>query len=331
MMFEKAAQSFFANIKNKMDRANIAFPDHWAFDHICYRVDTSENYLKKKIEFADQGTLLIESEVAGRPISTFKLNKPLVFLGRKIDLLELPAPKQGQSIKQGFEHFEVVCDQSFEKLVQQFPQAQFNTKGANKDFNAELQIQIDDLAIKFHHQSLESVVNLEKNTRVWEALKSSGVLKDCKKFTPLVAGTFPLGVETTTSDLDIVMFHTDLKEIQSELSQLYSSYREFETYLARKNNRDYGVVRFTFAEVPFEIYFEQTPSLQQRGFVHFQIEERLLKLGGPPFKQKVQKMRSQGLKTEPAFIQALGIVCENPYLKLLELHSWSERQLEELF
>ena len=52
--------------------------EKYPLDHICYRVETMDEYREKKIALESFGTLLIESMVNGRLISTFKLLNLLV-------------------------------------------------------------------------------------------------------------------------------------------------------------------------------------------------------------------------------------------------------------
>ena len=66
----------------------------YELDHMCWRVETEEQYEEYKEELSKMGELLVESEVKGRMISVYKLDKPLVYGERVIDVIELPAPKE---------------------------------------------------------------------------------------------------------------------------------------------------------------------------------------------------------------------------------------------
>jgi hypothetical protein len=50
------------------------------------------------------------------------------------------------------------------------------------------------------------------------------------------------------------------------------------------------------------------------------IESRILKEKGIDFKEKIIKLKSSGIKTEPAFAKLLGLN-GNPYVELLKLYS----------
>lgn len=136
--------------------------DRYFMDHICYRVDSDENYRLKREELRHHGELLIESMVNGRLISTFKLNDPIVFKERKIELLELPAPKSGHSYRPGLEHVEFVTKEPLQKIVDRYPQYAFEVFGIHKKINADITLKLGDYCIRFHNQALEDVIKLEK-------------------------------------------------------------------------------------------------------------------------------------------------------------------------
>lgn len=135
---------------------------HWFIDHLCYRTVDEVNYQEMKKIFSTFGELLIESDVNGRLISTFKLHRPILFKGWTIPLVEVPAPKAGKKTIEGLEHFEVVCDVSFEEIKKRFSKCKMDEKGLSKKLNPELEVEFGDFAIKFHHQSLEVVIEIEK-------------------------------------------------------------------------------------------------------------------------------------------------------------------------
>jgi predicted metalloenzyme YecM len=139
---------------------------HWEMDHICYRVETLDRYEALKKQIGSIGHLLIESEIGGRAIATFKLNQAFTYKNRSIDCLELPAPKTGSFYKEGFEHVEFVIDQNFENFIQQYPNLNFITKDLKKAINKGVTLKETDFSIKFHHQSLEKVIELEKEIGV---------------------------------------------------------------------------------------------------------------------------------------------------------------------
>ncbi|MEM8527489.1 MAG: VOC family protein [Bacteroidota bacterium] len=131
-------------------------------DHICYRVETTERYEALKEELLEIGELLVESEVGGRSIATFRLHEALIFEDRKIEILELPAPKPNNHYREGFEHIEFVISEDFETFMNRYAHCEFDTKGMKKVINPEIRLSFGERSVKFHHQSLEEVIAFEK-------------------------------------------------------------------------------------------------------------------------------------------------------------------------
>jgi predicted metalloenzyme YecM len=136
--------------------------EKYEMDHICYRVTSMEEYKKKKAALLPLGELLVESMVNGRLISTFKLHEPIVYKNRKVYLVELPAPKSSHSYKAGLEHVEYVCKEPLQKIIEKYPQYSFEAFGIHKKINADITLKLGEYCIRFHQQSLEDVIKLEK-------------------------------------------------------------------------------------------------------------------------------------------------------------------------
>ncbi len=325
--FNIAAQDFLQRVFNKLDAQNIQLDKHWFIDHLCYRVSSLENYNSFKKQFASFAELLIESDVNGRPIATYKFAEPICFRDWSIQVVELPAPKPGKITIEGFEHFEVVADIGFDEIKTRYPKAAFSESGLKKDFNPELEISLDELAIKFHPLSLESVIRLEKNEAVYAAVKSAGVLKSLKEHQPLLVGTFPLGIDVSGSDVDVLINVPDLTAAETLFKKHFSGFENFKT----ETHAQYSAVTasFDFQGVPFEVFAQVKDSAKQSGNLHFLAEERLLHVGGASLGDKVLALRKAGDKTEPAFAKALGL-SGNPYDELLRLQKLSESELRQL-
>jgi predicted metalloenzyme YecM len=136
---------------------------NYELDHICYRVETITRYNELKLFLSNFGSLLTETEIGGRLISTFKLTSPILFENRKIYCLELPSPKFGSRYKEGFEHIEFVISESFEKFMNKYSRINFNTRALSKSINKDISIKYIDCSIKFHHNTLEYVIKYEQN------------------------------------------------------------------------------------------------------------------------------------------------------------------------
>lgn len=328
--FYQLANKFLSDLFHDMAKNVLVLSSHWDIDHICFRSDSNETYETLKKSFLTFSDLLVESEVNGRIISTFKLNKPLFLSGWRIDLVELPAPKKNKITLQGFEHIEIVCDLPFEELKKKYGHLNIEEKGLLKSFNQELEICFGERNLKFHHCSLESVINIEKNLPVWKALQESKILELFKSNNPLVAGTFPLGLESQDSDLDIVMGSDDLKRIEKDLEHHFSHCESFHTIHQFVDGLDTLICNFVFNTIPFEVFVQDRNSVKQTAYRHYLIEERLLKLGGASFKEEILRERVLGIKTEPAFAKVLKLNGD-AYSELLDLQLKTNIELGELF
>lgn len=308
---------------------NFTLEEHWHIDHLCYRTSTQENYLSTKRRFEQFSRLLIESEVNGRFISTFKLPTPIIFNDWAIDLIEVPAPKVGKITIDGFEHFEVVCDLTFDEIKSRYAQCQFDESGLSKDFNQELEISFNGFAVKFHHISLESVINIEANPSVFSALKNSNTLKILKPFMPLMAGTFPLNINVAGSDIDILVSADDVSVLKQVLKEKFCGFDNYKCNEIIVKGEPTVLISFSYQGIDFEIFGQKIPSIRQQGYLHFLIEERLLKTGGNLFAQKVKEARTRGLKTEPAFAKVLELGGD-PFEELLLIQKWKNSALKSL-
>lgn len=150
-------QVFLSDLFSKIDDIDLDV-SRYELDHICYRVASMEEYSAKKAELLNFGTLLIESMVNGRLISTFKFHEPIEFRERKIFLIELPSPKPGHSYKSGLEHVEFVTKDPLQKIVERYPQYSFEVFGIHKKINADITLKLGEYCIRFHNQSLEQVI-----------------------------------------------------------------------------------------------------------------------------------------------------------------------------
>jgi hypothetical protein len=223
-----------------------------------------------------------------------------------------------------------VVDQPFYEIKSSLGHCHFDEGGLAKSMNQELEIELENCAIKFHHLSLKSVINLESQSKIHQAIHQSKVLELLKTYRPLVAGTFPLDLQTEDSDLDILLTCQNLTELPNLFKTHFGQMEQFECQQMMVDGQPTVVASFRFQGIPFELFAQNQESVRQRGYLHFQIEERLMKLGGLGLKTKLQEARIKGLKTEPAFAQVLGLPGD-PYAALLRLQTRSENDLRLLF
>lgn len=159
------------------------------------------------------------------------------------------------------------------------------------------------------------------------ALQRTDVMALLAPYDPHVAGTPPLGLDLTDSDIDIVCEVRDFDAFATLLTEHFGDRPDFAVHA--RPDLDAMIVRFRAWDWPFEIFGQALPVAQQHGWRHFCVERRLLDLGGPALAQAIMALRHRGLKTEPAFATLLGLT-GNPYAALLELEGQDDAALRAL-
>jgi uncharacterized protein len=136
-------------------------PSSYFLDHCCFRCETIEEYTQISQSLHLVSTLLVESDIGGRPIATFKLNDSIKVANRIIDVIELASPKQGSYYPSGLEHVEFVIDCSLAEFEGRYRNLKWNKSGFNKKLNPDLRLDFDGFSVKFHTDSLENVIRQE--------------------------------------------------------------------------------------------------------------------------------------------------------------------------
>ncbi|WP_454630923.1 DUF4269 domain-containing protein [Bradyrhizobium cenepequi] len=157
------------------------------------------------------------------------------------------------------------------------------------------------------------------------AISSSGMLEVLGAFDPRVVGTLPLGLSVPGSDIDVICHALDPTAFAQAIWKQYQSCDGFLLYQWLSSTRPV-VARFEWGGWPFEVFGDPRPVKQPHGWLHFEIEKRLLDLDDGRLRKAVLLQRSLGIKTEPAFAAVLGIAGD-PYRGLLELASETDMQL----
>ncbi|KAL7496221.1 hypothetical protein ACHAWT_009974 [Skeletonema menzelii] len=158
-------------------------------DHVCYRTESIQQYteLVKALqcsEASDSFILLVESEIGGRPISTFKLLQPIEIDSgnslHRIDVVEIPSPKEGSPYDAGLEHIEFVIGDgkhnspindevhatALDAWMRRYPCVAWNTKACHKECNPDVSFKMElcdygKVSVKFHLMPLEAVIKFE--------------------------------------------------------------------------------------------------------------------------------------------------------------------------
>ncbi|WP_054751959.1 DUF4269 domain-containing protein [Piscibacillus salipiscarius] len=136
------------------------------------------------------------------------------------------------------------------------------------------------------------------------------------EYKPELCGTIPLGIDVSTSDLDIIMEVKDLTSFEDKIKLLYSDQPYFK--INRKIIRGKHVVKanFVYKGFEFELFGQDVPVHEQYAYLHMVIEKKIL-LKNPELKPKMISLKQRGYKTEPAFCKVLGIAGD-PYEALIQ-------------
>ncbi|WP_434036273.1 DUF4269 domain-containing protein [Formosa sp. 4Alg 33] len=152
----------------------------------------------------------------------------------------------------------------------------------------------------------------------YSEIKKLNIFEKLKKYNPILTGTIPIEIDIPESDLDIICECQNHSEFRTYLLAQFSDKKDFKVYSIKQNGIDSTIAAFKTDHFLFEIFGQNIPTEKQNAYRHMIIENRILKEKGSEFKQRIKKLKSTGIKTEPAFAKLLGLE-GNPYTELLKL------------
>ncbi len=159
------------------------------------------------------------------------------------------------------------------------------------------------------------------------AIRNARLLAVLASFDPHVVGRPPLGLDLPASDIDVLCHAPDPISFTSALWRAYADRRHFSIRQWIDRTRPV-IASFEADGWRFELFGATRPVHQQDGWRHFDVERRLLRLGGAAFRRRVMDHRAQGLKTEPAFAAVLGLEGD-PYLAMSALAGQPDASLAQ--
>ncbi|MGD1951490.1 MAG: DUF4269 domain-containing protein [Leptolyngbyaceae cyanobacterium] len=161
-----------------------------------------------------------------------------------------------------------------------------------------------------------------------QVVQTLSLLTILREFDPVIIGTPPLGIELETSDIDIACSANNLARFRTIMLTKFSKFDCFQCYDSIWQNQNSVIVQFHAYNWDIELFCQTIPTNQQWGVRHFNIEQRLLNIE-PRLRSVVLRLKQHGLKTEPAFAQALGL-SGDPYLSILDLETMSDDELAHM-
>lgn len=155
-----------------------------------------------------------------------------------------------------------------------------------------------------------------KLKRLWDVLSD---------YNPVLAGTIPLGIDTPESDLDILCQVADFDRFIAFAKEAFSLYDGFSAQIGLVRNEPFVSVSFNCDGFVFEIFAQDKSFKEQHAYRHMLIEDYFLRREGQSFSAQIMELRSQGMKTEPAFATVLGL-SGDPYLELLKMEEQIKKE-----
>ncbi len=157
-----------------------------------------------------------------------------------------------------------------------------------------------------------------KQRHAYQVLHRHKVLSILKDFNPVLIGTIPIEVDIESSDLDIACHFVDRKAFERVLKQAFSEKQGFQIWENTSSEPKATIAKFILEDFEVEIFGQNLPTTQQRGYRHMLVEHRVLEKRGEHFRQRIIQLKNKGHKTEPSFAIALGLEGD-PYEALLKL------------
>lgn len=149
-------------------------------------------------------------------------------------------------------------------------------------------------------------------------IKKYKIFEILKRYNPILTGTIPIEIDVPESDLDIICECSNHSEFKAYLLDQFSHQKDFKVYSIKQYEIESTIAEFKTDNFLFEIFGQNIPTEKQNAYRHMIIEKNILNEKGFDFKQKIIKLKSDGVKTEPAFAKLLGLK-GNPYTELLKL------------
>jgi predicted metalloenzyme YecM len=140
----------FANLK----QLNLQVKD-LELDHLAYQTSSTQEYENLLPQILEKGNLASESIVGNRRVAIIKLNSPLLYQSRQIQVIELIEPKTGHKCHSGLEHAEFVLNCSFDEFLKKYPQIPWDLSAKHRPEFPKLQLKFPDgTGVKFHPQHI---------------------------------------------------------------------------------------------------------------------------------------------------------------------------------
>lgn len=156
----------------------------------------------------------------------------------------------------------------------------------------------------------------ELQKQLYHILVSHQIMNKLSDYQPVITGTIPIAINIATSDVDIILYATDLESLRNTLVANFSHFTDFKIYTDDIYSTVVVMAGFTLNGFCFELFAQAIPTTDQHAYLHMIKEYEILQQQPESFRQEIIKLKQSGIKTEPAFAQLLGLE-GNPYEALL--------------
>jgi hypothetical protein len=157
-----------------------------------------------------------------------------------------------------------------------------------------------------------------RQQRAYAILTQYKIFQILGEFEPFLAGTIPIEIDLSESDLDVLCSFKDRDGFIACLNDHFSAMPKFSWRTTQIQGHETVITILELDGVIIEIFGQDIPVREQYGYRHLLIEHRLLMEHGDAFREEIIRLKKSGMKTEPAFAYLLQLKGD-PYLALLEL------------
>lgn len=169
-----------------------------------------------------------------------------------------------------------------------------------------------------------------RGVRAMATVAGSGLLDGLQDHDPVVAGTYPLGLDRPDSDVDLLCCAPPTEAFAAQVAAAAPDARALRWHRRTFDDQpDAVVVNLFLDDLPVEVFAQACPTHQQHGYRHLVVERRLLIIGGAELQRAVRDQRHGPGSVEGAFARTLGLDGD-PFAAVLALESHTDRQLRAL-
>lgn len=161
-------QKIIEELENRLKKLyianlNIKFED-FNIDHVAYVVSTEDEYNDKKLELGEYAKYLKEMMVGNKKVAFYSLIKPIIFQNYTISALEIVFDTTSTNNESRFDHFEFEIKKSFDELLSEYPEIEFNLNSKNRELFPKVDYIVEgNLIARFHEKNiLEELSQIKK-------------------------------------------------------------------------------------------------------------------------------------------------------------------------